>query len=92
MNCCAKDDSSGPKPATKIVPGHGAIVDKAFVAAHRDVALAVRDKVAGLVKQGKTADQIVATNPTAEFDAKIQQPGTTGERFVRALVAELTAP
>jgi glyoxylase-like metal-dependent hydrolase (beta-lactamase superfamily II) len=80
------------KPDTKIVPGHGPIVDKTAVAAHRDVALAVRDKVQPLVRQGKTADEIVAMKPTAEFDAKIEQPGTTGERFVRALVAELSAP
>ena len=77
-------------PNTKIVPGHGDVVNKTAVAAHRDVALAVRDKVAGLVKQGKTADEIVAMKPTAEFDAKIAQPGTSAERFVRALVAELS--
>jgi cyclase len=78
-------------PATKIVPGHGPVVTKAEVAAHRDTALAVQEKVAALVKQGKTADEIVAAKVTADADAKIQQPGTTGERFVRALVAELTA-
>lgn len=78
-------------PATKIVPGHGAVVDRAAVAAHRDMAIAVRDKVAALVTQGKSADEIVATRPTAEFDATIVQPGTTGERFVRTIVAELTA-
>ena len=79
-------------PNTKIVPGHGPVVTKAEVTQHRDVALGVRDKVAALVKQGKTADEIVAAKPTAEFDARIQQPGTTAERFVRALVAELSAP
>jgi glyoxylase-like metal-dependent hydrolase (beta-lactamase superfamily II) len=79
-------------PDTKIVPGHGEVVTKAAVAAHRDVALAVRDKVAALLKEGKSADQIVASSPLAEFDKRIVQPGTTGERFVRALVAELSAP
>ena len=77
-------------PNTKIVPGHGDVVNKTAVAAHRDVALGVRDKVAALVKQGKTADEIVAMKPTADFDAKIVQPGTSAERFVRALVAELS--
>jgi glyoxylase-like metal-dependent hydrolase (beta-lactamase superfamily II) len=76
-------------PTTKIVPGHGAVVNETAVAAHRDLAIAVRDKVAALVKQGKSADEIVATKPLAEFDAKIEQPGTTGDRFVRAIVAEL---
>ena len=79
-------------PSTKIVPGHGEVVDKMAVAAHRDMALAVRDKVAALVKQGKKADEIVAAKPTSEFDAKVPQAATTSERFVRALVAELSAP
>lgn len=75
-------------PNTKIVPGHGDVVDKTAVAAHRDLALAVRDKVAALVKQGKSADEIVAAKPTAEFDARVPQAATTSERFIRALAAE----
>ena len=75
-------------PATKIVPGHGPVVTKAEVAAHRDTAVALAAKVEAQVKQGKSADEIAAMKLTNEFDARIQQPGTTGERFVRALVAE----
>lgn len=79
-------DAGGPD--TKFVPGHGTVVNKAEILAHRDMAIAVRDKVAGLVKQGKTADEIVASKPTAEFDAKVPQGATTSERFIRAIVAE----
>jgi glyoxylase-like metal-dependent hydrolase (beta-lactamase superfamily II) len=79
------------KPTTKIVPGHGPIVDKAAVAAHRDMAMAVRDKVAGLVKQGKSADEVVAAKLTADTDAKVDPGGTSSERFVRAVYAELSA-
>lgn len=78
-------------PQTKILPGHGAVVTKAEVAKHRDTALALAAKVEAQVKQGKTADEIAAMKLTNEFDAQIQQPGTTGERFVRALVAEYSA-
>jgi cyclase len=79
------------KPDTKIVPGHGPTVSKTEVAAHRDAALALAAKVEAQVKAGKTADEIAAMKLTNEFDSKIQQPGTTGERFVRAIVTELTA-
>ena len=79
-------DAGGP--TTKFVPGHGTVVNKAEILAHRDMAIAVRDKVAGLVKQGKTADEIVASKPTADFDAKVPQGATTSERFIRAIVAE----
>ncbi len=78
-------------PSTKIVPGHGMVVSKMEVAAHRDTALALAAKVEAMVKQRKTADEIVAARLTQEFDAKIQQPGTTGERFVRALVTEYSS-
>jgi cyclase len=76
-------------PATKIVPGHGPVVDRAAVVAHRDMVIAIRDKVAPLVRDGKTQEQVVAAKPTADFDAKVQQPGTTGDRFVGQLYAEL---
>jgi len=78
-------------PSTKIIPGHGPTVDRAAVMAHRDVAIAVRDRVAALVAQGKTEDEVVAAKVTADLDAKIQQPGTTGERFVRQAYADLKA-
>jgi glyoxylase-like metal-dependent hydrolase (beta-lactamase superfamily II) len=76
-------------PNTKIVPGHGPTVDRSAVMAHRDMVIALRDKVAPLVREGKTQEQIVAAKPTADFDAKVQQPGTTGDRFVGQLYAEL---
>ena len=74
---------------TKIVPGHGAVVDKTAVAAHRDMVIALRDKVAALVKQGKTQPEVLAAKLTADYDAKVPQPGTTGDRFIGQLYPEL---
>ncbi len=79
-------DAAGP--STKIVPGHGIVVDRTEVLAHRAMAIAIRDKVTALVRQGRTADEIVAAKPTAEYDAKVPQGATTSERFIRAIVAE----
>ena len=76
-------------PTTKILPGHGAIVDKAAVAAHRDMIIGIRDKVAPMVKKGMTAEQVTAAKPTSDYDAKMGDTGTTGARFVGQLVAEL---
>ena len=78
-------------PNTKIIPGHGPTVDRSAVTAHRDVAIAVRDRVAALVSQGRSEDEAVAAKVTADLDARIQQPGTTGERFVRQAYADLKA-
>jgi glyoxylase-like metal-dependent hydrolase (beta-lactamase superfamily II) len=74
---------------TKIVPGHGPTVDKAAVAAHRDMLVAIRDKVEPMVRAGKTQEEVIASKPTAEFDAKVQQPGTSADRFVGQLYQEL---
>jgi len=76
-------------PATKIVPGHGPIVDKGGVAAHRDMVIAIRDKVAALVRQGKTPEEVVAAKPTSEYDARVPQAAQTSDRFVGQLYAEL---
>jgi len=56
--------------ATKIVPGHGPIMTKADVVAWREMLVKVRERVAALVAQKKTLDEIKAAKPTAEFDAK----------------------
>jgi cyclase len=78
-------------PKTKIIPGHGATVDRAAVIAHRDMILAIRDRVAALVQQGKTLDEVLATHPTADYDSVVPQVGTTGDRFVGQVYAELKA-
>src|SRR5262247_576256 len=62
-------------PATKIIPGHGPTVDRSAVAAHRDLVLAVRDRVAPLVAQGKSEDEVVAAKVTADLDPKVQEVG-----------------
>ncbi len=79
-------------PATKIVPGHGEVVDEVAIAAHRDMIIALRDKVAPMVAKGMTLEQVIAAKPTADFDAKVPGIGTTGDRFMGQLYAELKGP
>jgi cyclase len=75
---------------TRIVPGHGPIVDKTAVAAHRDMMIAVRDKVAALVRQNKSQEEVVAAKPTADFDTKVQAAtAAVADRFVGQLYQEL---
>jgi glyoxylase-like metal-dependent hydrolase (beta-lactamase superfamily II) len=54
---------------TKIIPGHGSLATKADLQTYRNVLAGIRDKVKGLIAQGKTLDQIVAAKPTAQWDA-----------------------
>jgi glyoxylase-like metal-dependent hydrolase (beta-lactamase superfamily II) len=78
-------------PSTKVIPGHGATVDRMGVVAHRDMVLVVRERVAQLIAQGKSEDEAVAAKPTTDFDARFLQAGATPERFVRQVYAELKA-
>jgi cyclase len=79
-------------PNTKIIPGHGPTVDRLAVMAHRDMILTIRDRVAQLIQQGKTEEEVVAARPAADFDAKVQAPNAAnGDRFVRQVYAELQA-
>ncbi len=79
------------KPDTKIVPGHGVVVDKTAIAAHRDMILAVKAAVAPMVARGDTVEQVIAAKPTAAYDARVPQGPETSERFIRALYAEINA-
>jgi glyoxylase-like metal-dependent hydrolase (beta-lactamase superfamily II) len=76
-------------PNTKIVPGHGPVVSRAEVMAHRDMILGIREKVSQLVSQGKSQDDVIAAHPTADYDAKVPNSKETTDRFVTQLYAEL---
>jgi cyclase len=78
-------------PATRIIPGHGPIVDRSALVAQRDMILTIRARIVALIAQGKTLDQIVASHPTAPYDAQVPQGALTAERFVRWVYAEVQA-
>lgn len=76
-------------PNTKIIPGHGPTVDRLAVMAQRDMILAIRDKVAKLVEEGKTQDEVLAAKPTSDYDARVPNSAETTQRFVTQLYLEL---
>jgi len=77
-------------PNTKIIPGHGATVDRSAVIAHRDIILAVRDRVSKLIQQGKSQDEVVAAKVTSDYDSRVPGgAGMTADRFVGQVYAEL---
>jgi len=82
-------DRAGPN--TKIIPGHGPVTDRNALIAQRDLIIAVRDKVAALVAQNKTLEEVLAAKLTADIDAQIPQAGQSSERFIKWLYAEVKA-
>jgi cyclase len=73
--------------ATKIVPGVGAVSSRADLVAYRSMLTTVRDRVAALVRAGKTLEEVIAAKPTAEFDAQWGSPDHM--LFLPAIYAEL---
>jgi glyoxylase-like metal-dependent hydrolase (beta-lactamase superfamily II) len=55
---------------TIVVPGHGAVGNKADVVLFRDVLVDIREKVAALKKQGKPLPEVIAAKPGARYDAE----------------------
>jgi len=53
---------------TRLIRGHGPLGNKAELQAYHDMLVVVRDRIAKLVKSGKTQEQVVAARPTREFE------------------------
>ena len=75
---------------TKVIPGHGALGDKASLKAFRDMLASIRDRIRPMVKAKKTADQVVLARPTADWDAKVSADTAAANRFVRVVYNGMT--
>ena len=53
---------------TKVIPGHGPLSDKAGLGAYRGMLAGIRDRVQAQARAGKSLQETVAANPSAEFD------------------------
>jgi cyclase len=72
-------------PRTRIVPGHGPVADKAALIEYRAMLVTARDRMAKLVKEGKSEDDAIAAKPFADLDAKWAPTELAGKNFVRVV-------
>jgi len=75
-------------PDSRFIPGVGEVGDRSDLERYRQMIVTVRDRVADLVAEGKTLDEIVAANTTAEFDATYGDPSRL---FLPPIYRELSA-
>jgi cyclase len=73
----------------RIVPGHGPIADRAALMEYRTMLVAARDRMAKLVKEGKSEDDVVALKPFADLDAKWAPTELAAKNFVRVVYHSL---
>ena len=83
----ARNEEAG----TYIIPGHGRLCDAADVAYYRDMVTIIRDRILDMKKKGMTIEQVIAANPTRDYDPR--WGATTGfwttSMFVEAVYASL---
>jgi glyoxylase-like metal-dependent hydrolase (beta-lactamase superfamily II) len=70
---------------TRVVPGHGRILNEADVVEYRDMMTIIRDRIKDSVDEGKTLAQIKALRPTFEYDPLYSVPQWTGEMLIEAI-------
>jgi cyclase len=76
---------------TAVVPGRGRISDETDVANYRDMVTIVRSRIAALVAQGMTLEQVQAARPTLDYDGIYDRgDGWTAQMFVAAIYSDLT--
>jgi cyclase len=74
---------------SRIVPGHGPIADKAALTEYRTMLITARDRMAKLVKEGKSEDELVAAKPFADLDAKWAPTEPAANNFIRVVYHSL---
>lgn len=77
--------------STRIIPGHGPLTDRARLAEYRDMLVTVRDRIAEGIDRNQSLEDIVATNPTAEYDDEWGDGFIPPERWIGMIHGSLTA-
>jgi glyoxylase-like metal-dependent hydrolase (beta-lactamase superfamily II) len=73
--------------STRIIAGNGVVTTKAEQGTYLGMVTTVRDRVARMIADGLTLEEVIAADPTREFNGTYGDPG----RFIPALYQELDA-
>ena len=80
-------DAVGPDAI--IIPGHGPVTDTATLSRYIDMLKSVRSRVAEMVADGKSLEEVVDAKPTADFD-EVYGPETASLGFVNRVYTSLS--
>ncbi len=71
--------------ATKVIPGHGEVSDRAGLAHYIKMLQTMRDTIGAMVVDGKTLEEVVAAKPTAAYDEEFGDPANFVNRAYTSL-------
>ena len=78
---------------TYVVPGHGRLAEQMEVVDYRDMVVTMRDRIADLMMQKKTLEQIKAARPALPYETRYGSktgPWTT-DAFIEAVYKSLSS-
>ena len=76
---------------TYVVPGHGRIGDEIDVVEYRNMVYIVRDRVINLMEEGASLDEVLASDPTFDYDTEYggTRGGPTNVEFITSVYQSL---
>jgi cyclase len=90
VNFFATNFAGAPQAIEPIVPGRGPVATIRDLGAYRDMLRSVGDRVRTAARGGKSVQDVIASKPTAEFDARWGHGPVTPDQFVAMVYASVT--
>jgi cyclase len=75
---------------TLVIPGVGRLCDEADVTEYRDMLTIFRDRVADLLKKGKTLAEVKQARLSRDYDGRYSTPAWTGDMLIEAIYKSLS--
>ena len=75
--------------ATHVVPGHGRLATRSDLVEYRDMLVAARERMAKLIGEGRSEDEVMAAKPYTDFDAKVGANEQASQNFMRVVYRSL---
>jgi cyclase len=75
--------------STKVVPGHGPLSNKARLVEYHALLVTTRDRMAKLIAEGKSLDEVYAAKPFADLDSKVGGAEGPAKNYIRAVYMSL---
>jgi len=72
-------------PDTVVIPGHGPVTDYAELADYVSMLSTIRDRIAALIAGGASMEQVIAAQPTREWDEEQGSPASFLNRAYTSL-------
>jgi glyoxylase-like metal-dependent hydrolase (beta-lactamase superfamily II) len=76
---------------TKIIPGHGALSNRAELEAYRNMLATIVERIEAAIAEGKNLDEVQATKPSAEWDEVWGEIWIKPDEFVETIYNDFSS-